>query len=250
MKKVVYKSICYIVYSLKYSDFTIFGNEIEFSNTGKFKTITLDVDGKKVEITGKIDRADTAKIEDKQYVRIIDYKSSVKDLDMNQVLFGLQIQLITYLDALCDKTDFYPCVFLYISLIYIVVKNAKNLTDEEIENKIRSNFKMKGLILADISIIRTMDKKLQTGASDIIPVYISKDGEISEKKSSVISKKDFNELQIKVKEIIKQISYEILKGKIDIKPYNYKKKTGCDYCKYKTICMFNTNIKDNEYNFV
>lgn len=250
LKKVVYKSICYIVYSLKYSDFTIFGNEIEFSNSGKFKTITLDVDGKKVEITGKIDRADTAKIEDKQYVRIIDYKSSVKDLDMNQVLFGLQIQLITYLDALCDQTDFDPSGVLYMSLIDNVVKNAKNLTDEEIENKIRNNFKMKGLILADISIIRTMDKKLQTGASDIIPVYISKDGEISEKKSSVISKKDFNELQIKVKEIIKEISHEILKGKIDIKPYNYKKKTGCDYCKYKTICMFNTNIKGNEYNFV
>lgn len=250
LKKVVYKSICYIVYSLKYSDFSIFGNEIEFSNTGKFKTITLDVDGRKVEITGKIDRADTALIGDKQYVRIIDYKSSSKDIDMNQVMFGLQIQLITYLDALCDQTDFDPSGILYMGLIDNIVKNAKNLSDEEIENKIRSNFKMKGLILADISVIRTMDKKLQTGLSDIIPVYISKDGEISEKKSSVISKKNFDELQLQVKDIIKQISYEILKGKIDIKPYNYKKKTGCDYCKYKTICMFNTNIKDNEYNFV
>lgn len=250
LKKVVYKSICYIVYSLKYSDFSIFGNEIEFSNTGKFKTITLDVDGRKVEITGKIDRADTAQIADKQYVRIIDYKSSSKDLDINQVMFGLQIQLITYLDALCDQTDFEPSGVLYMGLIDNIVKNAKNLSDEEIENKIRSNFKMKGLILADISVVRTMDKKLQTGLSDIIPVYISKDGEISEKKSSVISKKDFDELQLQVKDIIKQISYEILKGKIDIKPYNYKKKTGCDYCKYKTICMFNTNIKDNEYNFV
>lgn len=250
LKKVVYKSICYIVYSLKYSDFEIFGNEIEFSNTGKFKTITLDVDGRKIEITGKIDRADTAKISDKQYVRIIDYKSSSKDLDMNQVLFGLQIQLITYLDALCEQTDFDPSGVLYMSLIDNVVKNAKNLSEEEIESKIRSNFKMKGLILADISVIRTMDKKLQTGSSDIIPVYISKDGEISEKKSSVISEKNFKELQTQVKDIIKQISYEILKGKIDIKPYNYKKKTGCDYCKYKTICMFNTNIKGNEYNFV
>lgn len=250
LKKVVYKSICYIVYSLKYSDFTIFGNEIEFSNTGKFKTITLNVEGRKVEITGKIDRADTAIIDDKQYVRIIDYKSSSKDLDMNQVLFGLQIQLITYLDALCEQTDLNASGVLYMGLIDNIVKNAKNLSEEEIENKIRSNFKMKGLILADISVIRTMDKKLQTGSSDIIPVYISKDGEISEKKSSVISKKDFDDLQLQVKDIIKQISYEILKGKIDIKPYNYKKKTGCDYCKYKTICMFNTNIKDNEYNYI
>ncbi len=250
LKKVIYKSICYIVYSLKYSDFTIFGNEIEFSNTGKFKTIVLEVDNRKIEITGKIDRADTAQIADKQYVRIIDYKSSSKDLDMNQVLFGLQIQLITYLDALCDQTNFDPSGVLYMGLIDNIVKNAKNLSEEEIENKIRNNFKMKGLILADISVVKTMDKKLQTGSSDIIPVYISKDGEISEKKSSVISKKDFEDLQHKVKDIIKQISYEILKGKIDIKPYNYKKKTGCDYCKYKTICMFNTNIKDNEYNFV
>jgi len=250
LKKVVFKSICYIVYSLKYSDFRIFGNEIEFSNTGKFKTITLDVEHKKVEITGKIDRADIAQIADKQYVRIIDYKSSTKDLDMNQVLFGLQIQLITYLDALCDQTDFDPSGVLYMGLIDNIVKNAKNLSDEEIENKIRNNFKMKGLILADISVVKSMDKKLQTGSSDIIPVYISKDGEISEKRSSVISKKDFDELQLQVKDIIKQISYEILKGKIDIKPYNYKKKTGCDYCKYKTICMFNTNIKGNEYNFI
>lgn len=250
LKKVVYKSICYIVYSLKYSDFSIYGNEIEFSNTGKLKTITLDVDGRKVEITGKIDRADTAQIADKQYVRIIDYKSSTKDLDMNQVQFGLQIQLITYLDALCEQTDLEPSGVLYMGLIDNVVKDAKNLSEEEIEKKIRNNFKMKGLILADISVVKSMDKKLQTGYSDIIPVYIGKEGEISQSKSSVIVKNEFDELQIQVKNTIKQISHEILKGKIDIKPYNYNKKTGCDYCKYKTICMFNTNIKGNEYNFV
>ena len=109
---------------------------------------------------------------------------------------------------------------------------------------------MKGLILADVSVIKMMDNKLQTGSSDIVPVYINKDGTISEKKSSVISRDDFNKLQVKVKEIIKEISKEILKGKIDIKPYYYNGKTGCDYCKYKTICMFNTNIKGNEYNYI
>lgn len=250
LKKVVYKSICYIVYSLKYSDFKILGHEIEFSNTGEYKNIKLDVDGKKIEITGKIDRVDIAKLSDKQYVRIIDYKSSSKDLDLNQVLAGLQIQLITYLDAIGEQTSFEPSGILYMGLIDNVVKNAKNLTEEEIENKIRNNFKMKGLILADINVVKMMDNKLQTGSSDIVPVYISKDGTISEKKSSVIDKKSFDELQEKVKNIIKEISKEILRGKIDIKPYSYKKKTGCDYCKYKTICMFNTNIKGNEYNYI
>lgn len=251
LKKVVYKSICYIVYSLKYSDFKLFGHEIDFSNTGKFKTIKLEIeDGRKVEITGKIDRLDTAKLADKQYVRIVDYKSSIKDLDLNQVQAGLQIQLITYLDAICEQTDYEASGVLYMGLIDNVVKNAKNMTEEEIENKIRNNFKMKGLILADISVVKLMDNKLQTGASDIIPVYISKDGELSDKKSSIISKENFDGLMVQVKDTIKEISKEILKGKIEIKPYSYNKKTGCDYCKYKTICMFNTNIKGNEYNYI
>ena len=250
LKKVVYESICYIVYSLKYSDFKVLGHELEFSNNGKYKTIKLDVDNKKIEITGKIDRVDVAKLSDKQYVRIIDYKSSTKDLDLNQIEFGLQIQLITYLDAICEQTNLEPSGILYMGLIDNIVKNAKNLTEEEIENKIRNNFKMKGLILADVSVIKMMDNKLETGSSDIIPVYISKDGTISEKKSSTIDKEKFENLQLEVKNIIKEISREILEGKIDIKPYNYKRKTGCDYCKYKSICMFNPNIKDNTYNYV
>ncbi len=250
LKKVIYKSICYIVYSIKNSDFKILAHEIEFNNNGKFNTIEIDVDGKKVEITGKIDRVDIAELSDKQYVRIIDYKSSVKDIDLAQVQAGLQIQLITYLDAICEQSNFEASGVLYMNLIDNVVKNAKNLSEEEIQNKIRSNFKMKGLVLADVSVVKMMDNKLENGYSDIIPVYIGKDGSISEKNSKVISKNDFDKLQHQVKNIIKEISKEILRGRIDIKPYNYNERTGCDYCSYKTICMFNTNIKGNDYNYV
>ena len=238
LKKVVYQSILYIVYSLKYSDYSILGNEIEFSNTGKFKTINLEVDGKKIEITGKIDRLDVAKLAENQYVRIIDYKSSSKDLDLNQVELGLQIQLITYLDAVCDQTDLEASGVLYMGLIDNIVKNAKNMSEEEIEKSIRNNFRMKGLVLADVSVIKMMDNKLQTGQSDIIPVYLTKDGMISEKKSSVISKENFDNLKKQVKQIIRDISKEILMGRIDIEPYSYNQKTGCDYCDYKSICLF------------
>ena len=109
---------------------------------------------------------------------------------------------------------------------------------------------MKGLILADVSVIKLMDNHLMNGSSDIIPAYITKEGEISESKSNVIYKNDFLKLTNKVQELIKEISKEILKGKIDIKPYYYKKKTGCDYCKYQTICMFNPNMKNNDYFYV
>lgn len=250
LKKVVYQAILYILYTLRNSDFEVLGHEVEFSNHGEYKPIVIESEGRKVEIEGKIDRVDKAVLGEDQFVRIIDYKSSIKDIDLNKVLSGLQIQLITYLDAMCEQSNYEPSGVLYLGLIDNIVKNAKNMTEEQIEEKIRANFKMKGLVVADINVIRMMDKTLDKGASDIIPVYINSEGTIAEKKSKVVSKDDFKKLQKQVKKIIKDISTEILKGKIDIHPYNYKNKTGCDYCKYKTICMFNTGIKGNEYNYI
>ncbi len=61
LKRIVSKALKYIIQTLIYSDFSIEGTEVEFSNKGKYKPIILTLDdGKTVEITGKIDRIDTA----------------------------------------------------------------------------------------------------------------------------------------------------------------------------------------------
>ena len=117
---------------------------------------------------------------------------------------------------------------LYLGLIDNIIKSNKNMLDEDIKQEIRRKFRMNGLILADINIIKMMDTSLETGSSDIIPVTIKKDGEISEGKSSVLKEDKFKELQNKVNETIKEISKEIFEGKINIEPYNYNKHTGCD----------------------
>ena len=81
LKKVITKSMKYIVDSLKYSDFEVLGHELEFKQGGQYEPIIYELkDGKKVEITGKIDRLDIAKTADGNYIRIIDYKSSIKTL--------------------------------------------------------------------------------------------------------------------------------------------------------------------------
>ena len=62
LKRIVSKALKYIILTLIHSDFSIEGTEIEFSKKGKYKPIILSLeDGKRVEITGKIDRIDTAK---------------------------------------------------------------------------------------------------------------------------------------------------------------------------------------------
>ena len=251
LKKVVYESIEYIVYSMRNSKFEVLGHEIEFSNNGKYKPIVIEMqDGKKIEITGKIDRVDIGTYEDKKYVRIIDYKSSIKNIDINQVEAGLQIQLITYLDAISIAEDFLPSGMLYLGLVDNIIKSNKNMLDEDIKQEIRRKFRMNGLVLADINIIKMMDTQLDVGASNIIPVTIKKDGEISESKSNTLKQEKFTELQEKVNKIIKEISKEIFSGKIAIEPYNYNKHTGCDYCEYKAICNFDPNFKNNTYNYI
>ena len=247
LKKVIFQSIYYIVEQLKQSDFTIFGNELEFKQGKQYPPISLSLEnGQKVEITGKIDRVDLAIAGDKKFIRIIDYKSSIKNIDLNEVVNGLQIQLLTYLDSITEIEDVVPAGVLYFSLIETIVKNNKNLTDEEIEQHIRKQFKMNGLILADVKIVKMMDNKLQTGYSDIVPAYIKSDGTLSQTQGNVITHEDFKNLQKQVKKVIKQISTEILKGNIDIKPYK-NKKSACEYCAYKSICGFDTALKGNNY---
>lgn len=241
LKKIITKALKYIIEGLVYSEFDIQGTEVEFSNKGKYKPIILNLeDGKKVEITGKIDRIDTAQNEDGKYLRIIDYKSSAKNIDLNEVYAGLQIQLLTYLDAVCKQEDLMPAGILYFSLLEQMVKSDKKITEEEIENEIRKNFKMKGLIVADVKIIKLHDKILETGSSKIVPAAITSSGEVNKKWTSGVSKEEFKVLQDDIQKIIKDIAKEILSGKIDLKPYNKKGRTPCKYCEYKAICGFNT----------
>lgn len=254
--RLVTLSIIYIVQGLKNTDFEVVGNEIEFKNGKEYRTIEIITkDGRKVEITGKIDRIDLAKDETGKYIRIIDYKSSAKDINLNEVLAGLQLQLITYLDAVCQEKDLIPAGILYFGLVEPKIdkgKRGKDITEEELEQKIREHFRMNGLVLAEMKAVNMMDNKLKDGEkSDIIPVKIKKDGTM-DKTSKVVSRKEFEILQKYVKKTLGEISKEILDGNIDIKPYyNVKtKKKPCEYCKYNSICNFKKGFYGNDYNYI
>ena len=240
LKKIVSKALKYII-----------GTEIEFGKKGKYKPIVLDIgEGKKVEITGKIDRIDTANSEDGKYLRIIDYKSSAKNIDLNEVYAGLQIQLLTYTDAICKEEDIMPAGIFYFSLLEQMVKAEKRMTDEEIEEMIRKNFRMKGLIIADVKIIKMNDNTLKSGSSKLVPAALTASGTINEKWTNGVKEEEFKILQDYIYKTIKDISKEILSGNIDLKPYYKKGKTPCEYCEYKGICGFNPRQKSNCYNYI
>ena len=133
LERMVTKALKYIVESLVYSDFNVEGTEVEFDNGKEYKPIEITLGtGKRIEIRGKIDRVDIARTSDGNYLRIIDYKSSARNVDLNEVYAGISIQLLTYLDAICEEKDLMPAGILYFNLIEKNV-NPKVKTEEAIE---------------------------------------------------------------------------------------------------------------------
>ena len=253
LKRIILKAIKYIILGLNSSDFEIMGTEIAFDHKkGDYKPIKINLEnGKTAEIIGKIDRIDLAKDGQNKYIRIIDYKSSIKDMDFTNIYGGLQLQLITYLDAMCKIEDFIPAGILYFNLLEQVINSEKKISEEEIEEKIKNNFKMKGLILADVKVAIMQDNNLiPSTSSKVIPAYMDKDGNLSSKKSSSITKEEFTKLQNYANKTIKEIINEILNGNIELKPYYKNKKTPCEYCIYKNICDFNSGLFKTEYRFI
>lgn len=251
LERMVTKALKYIVESLVYSDFNVEGTEVEFDNGKEYRPIEITLEnGKRIEIRGKIDRVDIARTSDGNYLRIIDYKSSARNVDLNEVYAGISIQLLTYLDAICEEKDLMPAGILYFNLIEKNV-NPKVKTEEAIEEEIRKQFKMKGLILADIEVMKMQDNNLKEGkTSKIIPAGISGKGAINKRDTNGVEQEEFEVLQKYIGKIIKEIGKEILQGKIDLKPTNYKGKTPCRYCEYHAICGFDARNNKNKYEYI
>ena len=109
---------------------------------------------------------------------------------------------------------------------------------------------MKGLIIADVKIIKMNDNTLKSGSSKLVPAAITTKGTVNEKWTNGVKQEEFLLLQKYIYKTIKDISKEILSGKIDLKPYNKQGRTPCEYCEYKSICGFTPRLKNNTYNYI
>ncbi len=254
LKRVLIKSIWVLTLQIKNSSFRPIGTEVEFGKNGDYHEIVLEInENKKIHLKGKIDRIDIADTNDGRYVRIIDYKSSSKTLDPSDIYNGLNLQLITYLDAITynentKNADLIPGGMLYFKVDDPIIELKKDLDNEEIENLLIEKLKLNGLILNDKTLIRHMDNRINK-KSNLVNINLDKEG--LSKNKNAIEYDNFIKLQKYSKKILMDIGKEILKGKINIKPY-YKSKTlnGCTYCSFNSICKFNSRNENCKYNVI
>jgi ATP-dependent helicase/nuclease subunit B len=236
----------------KVSGFSPIGLELSFGRNGKLPPLTFSLkNGKRMELAGRIDRVDQARGEnDSTYLRVIDYKSSEKDVNLNEVYYGLALQMLTYLDIVITHSDELvemkasPAGVLYFHVHNPLINTSKLLTIDEIEKEIMKKFKMNGLMVGDPDVLKLMDQTLESGDSQIISAGIKKDGNLT-KKSKVASLNEFDDLRNYVRKLYQTTGEAIVDGQVDIAPYKLKDKTPCTFCAYKSVCQFDESIENH-----
>ena len=242
----------------RHSGFAPYKLEMDFGFEGNESlpplTFTL-ADGTKMELVGRIDRVDTANYNQQVYVRIIDYKSSTKDVNLDEVYYGLALQMLTYLDVLITHAPSLigqavsPAGMLYFYVHNPIIRANEMLEINELEKEIFKQFKMKGLLLDDQNVLQLMDDHLVIGESsksDIVSVNFLKSGDIS-KTSKVASEHDFQMLRKHVHHVYEKAGNEIMSGETMINPYKMKNRIPCTFCSYKSVCMFDQALEENDY---
>jgi len=251
LKRIVTRSVLTISEHMKRSGFEPVGYEVEFSEYGQYPPIDIELpSGDRLSLTGRIDRIDSMTNEDGTYLRIIDYKSGNKALKLADVYYGLQLQLLTYMDAVLGNEKgkkLLPGGVLYFRLDDPIIKGDRLNTREDIEKAIMKQLRMKGLLLADVRLVREMDRQID-GDSLIIPARLNK-GDILGR-SSAATEEQFGVLRKHVRKTLMNIGEEILRGNVKISPYKKRTVTACTYCSYTSVCQFDPAVADNNYRFL
>ncbi|GGK28287.1 ATP-dependent helicase/deoxyribonuclease subunit B [Caldalkalibacillus thermarum] len=253
LQKVVGRASFILSEHARRSGFSPVGLEVGFGPQETLPPLRFTLkNGITLEVIGRIDRVDKADSSKGTLLRIIDYKSSHKTLNLAEVFFGLALQMLAYLDVVLTHaqtwlgTEALPAGVLYFHVHNPLVQAQGRLLRDEIEQELFKKFKMKGLLLADTEVVQLMDTTLTRGYSEIIPVALKKDGSFYSN-SSVISREDFEHVRAFIRRKITEIGERLTEGEIGIHPYKLKQNTPCTWCEYRPLCQFDPSLEANQY---
>ncbi|MCT4564691.1 MAG: helicase-exonuclease AddAB subunit AddB [Maledivibacter sp.] len=258
LKRVSKRAAWTLTEHVKRGDFIPSLYELEFGE-GAFSMIPPIIielpDGEEIKLEGRIDRIDLLKNEDGSYVKIIDYKSGNKRFSLSDVYYGLQIQLIVYLDAVLENKDklkmdaAHPGGVFYFKLDDPMIESNENDV-EVIEKEIMKKLRLDGILAKDIKIAKAMDKDIENAKQSlVIPANLKKDGDFS-KSSSVLEEEKLYSLIKHVRNLVVEIAGEILRGNVNIEPCKIDNNISCSYCQYGSICQFDRNLQNNDFRVI
>ena len=252
MSRILTRTVLTLQKHLKQGSFQPDDYELSFRFAEDLDSIHVDLsEDEKMHLQGRIDRIDVAEDAEHVYVKVIDYKSGNRKFDLAALYYGLQLQLVVYMNAAMEMEsrkhpdkEIVPAALLYYHIDDPTIETPVELTDEQINEQILAKLRMNGVVNSDPRVVERLDRYMQD-KSVVIPVEKKKDGSFSAR-SGVLSREEMQLISSYVDAKIRSIGREILDGKIAANPYEKGNEEACTYCAYKKVCGFDGSIPGYE----
>lgn len=248
MYRILKRTIWSLKEQLKSGKFLPEAFEMSFSRVENLDAVNITLsEEEKMKLRGRIDRLDTCEDEDHIYVKVIDYKSGNKKFDLAAVYYGLQLQLIVYMNVAAEMMkkshpdkEVVPAALLYYHVNDPMIKSEEELSPEQVNDQLLKELRMNGLVNDSEEVIGLLDGSFATKSS-IIPVERKSDGSLSAR-SSVVNRQDYEVISNYVNQKMHQFGTEILQGNIAVNPCEQGNIESCTYCTFREICAFDGKI--------
>ena len=248
MYRILKRTIWALKEQLKSGKFQPEAFEMSFSRVENLDAVNITLsEEEKMKLRGRIDRLDTCEDEDHIYVKVIDYKSGNKKFDLAAVYYGLQLQLIVYMNVAAEMMkkshpdkEVVPAALLYYHVNDPMIKSEEELSPEQVNDQLLKELRMNGLVNDSEDVIGLLDGSFATKSS-IIPVERKSDGSLSAR-SSVVNRQDYEVISNYVNQKMHQFGTEILQGNIEVNPCEQGNTESCTYCTFREICAFDGKI--------
>ena len=252
MSRILTRTVLTLQQHLKQGSFQPDDYELSFRFAENLDSIHVDLsEEEKMHLQGRIDRIDVSEDAEHVYVKVIDYKSGNKKFDLAALYYGLQLQLVVYMNAAMElesrkhpDKEIVPAALLYYHIDDPTIETPVELTQEQINEEILTKLRMNGVVNSDPAVVERLDRFLQD-KSKVVPVEKKKDGSFSAR-SGVLSREEMQLISSYVDAKIRSIGREILDGKIAANPYEKGNEEACTYCAYKKVCGFDGSIPGYE----
>lgn len=222
--------------------------EEHFSPENKLHYINMALEeDMRMELNGIVDRVDIRETEDAVYVKVIDYKSGVKDINYVKLYEGKQLQLTVYMSVMLEllQREYPDKKIIPTGMYYYHIYDPiiEELEETKREQKRIESSRLSGLVNEDEQSLELMDGK--TGL--VTPVRYKKDGSLDSRNQALVSTQELLQISEFVRNKMIGLGRQILQGEIEMNPEKGELQSPCNICDYKNICRFEPGLGGNQY---
>lgn len=190
-----------------------------------------------VYFTGKIDKIISTNNSTDTYFSVIDYKTGNISTSINNMKYGLSMQLPIYLYLISKSSIFTSAIFTGMYFQRVLYPSYKWELGKDLFDIKKNNLKLQGYSTDNIDYLSKFDRSYESSEM-IKSMKINKDGSFS-KNSKVLSDDDIYNILKYTENIINEVVDNILNSKFDINPKIIEKKKSCTNCRFSDICFVN-----------